>query len=198
MVVANTVAALSEISEMRGTNALNFNSNTVSKVIAAMNESTEWGQVFILDSLIHYSPADAREAESIIERVVPRLAHANASVVMSAVKVVVRFIDFLTSAESIRNWCKKLAPPLVSLISTEPEIQYVALKNINLIIQKRNNILDKEIKVFFCKFNDPIYVKLEKLEIMMKLVDNKNIDIVLAELKEYSTGVDVDFVRKAI
>lgn len=123
-----------------------------------------------------YTPADAREAESIIERVVPRLAHANPSVVLSAVKVVIKFIDYLTSAESIRNWCKKLAPPMVSLMSTEPEIQYVALKNINLIIQKRCNILEKEVKVFFCKYNDPIYVKMEKLEIMMKLVDNKNID----------------------
>jgi len=35
---------------------------------------------------------------------------------------VIKFIDYLSSAESIRNWCKKLAPPLVSLMSTEPEI----------------------------------------------------------------------------
>ena len=122
MVVANTVAALVEISEIRGSSALSFNSNTVGKVIAAMNESTEWGQVFILDALVTYTPADAREAESIVERVVPRLAHANPAVVLSAVKVVIKFIDYLSSAESIRNWCKKLAPPLVSLMSTEPEI----------------------------------------------------------------------------
>ena len=32
---------------------------------------------------------------------------------------------------------KKLAPPLVTLLSAEPEIQYVALRNINLVVQKR-------------------------------------------------------------
>lgn len=32
---------------------------------------------------------------------------------------------------------KKLAPPLVTLLSAEPELQYVALRNINLIVQKR-------------------------------------------------------------
>lgn len=32
---------------------------------------------------------------------------------------------------------KKLSPPLVTLLSAEPEIQYVALRNINLIVQKR-------------------------------------------------------------
>lgn len=46
-----------------------------------------WGQVFILDSISTYEPTDEREAQSIIERVTPRLAHANASVVLSSVKV---------------------------------------------------------------------------------------------------------------
>ncbi len=32
---------------------------------------------------------------------------------------------------------KKLSPPLVTLLSAEPEIQYVALRNINLIVQKK-------------------------------------------------------------
>ena len=51
-------------------------------------------------------------------------------------------------------------------------------------------------QVFFCKYNDPIYVKMEKLEIMIKLASDKNIDQVLLEFKEYATEVDVDFVRK--
>lgn len=46
-----------------------------------------WGQVFILDALSKYKAADAREAENIVERVTPRLQHANCAVVLSAVKV---------------------------------------------------------------------------------------------------------------
>ena len=41
-------------------------------------------------------------------------------------------------------------------------------------------------KVFFCKYNDPIYVKMEKLEIMIMLASERNIDQVLLEFKEYS------------
>ena len=52
------------------------------------------------------------------------------------------------------------------------------------------------LQVFFCKYNDPIYVKMEKLEIMIKLASEKNIDQVLLEFKEYAQEVDVDFVRK--
>jgi vesicle coat complex subunit len=39
-------------------------------------------------------------------------------------------------------------------------------------------------KVFFVKYNDQIYVKLEKLDIMIRLTNGTNIAQVLAELKE--------------
>jgi AP-1 complex subunit beta-1 len=210
-VVANGVAALSEIAETSGRDVMKITTSVLQKLLAALNECTEWGQVFILDSLAKYQPTDGREAEGIIERVTPRLQHANSAVVMSAVKVILSYMEIMSAGggsgggaaaggdnDTIRNLTRKLAPPLVTLLNSEPEIQYVALRNINLIVQKRPNILENEIKVFFCKYNDPIYVKMEKLEIIIKLVSERNIDQVLLELKEYATEVDVDFVRKSV
>ena len=200
-VVANAVASLSEIADSSGKDIMMVNAAVLQKLLAALNECTEWGQVFILDSLSKYVPTDAREAEGIIERVSPRLQHANSAVVMSAVKVILKYMDEISSNpnhDTIRALCKKLAPPLVTLLNSEPEIQYVALRNINLIVQKRPEILQNEIKVFFCKYNDPIYVKMEKLEIIIRLVKEKTIDQVLLELKEYATEVDVEFVRRAL
>jgi len=199
-VVANGVAALSEIAETSGKDVMRINASVLQKLLAALNECTEWGQVFILDSLAKYTPADGREAEGIIERVTPRLQHANSAVVMSAVKVILSYMELMGSqnSDTIRALTRKLAPPLVTLLNSEPEVQYVALRNINLIVQKRPHILENEIKVFFAKYNDPIYVKMEKLEIIIKLVSEKNIEQVLLELKEYATEVDVDFVRKAV
>lgn len=201
MVVANAVAALSEINEasQSGQPLVEMNSATINKLLTALNECTEWGQVFILDSLANYSPKDEREAQSICERITPRLAHANAAVVLSAVKVLMKLLEMLSSdSDFCATLTKKLAPPLVTLLSSEPEVQYVALRNINLIVQKRPDILKHEMKVFFVKYNDPIYVKLEKLDIMIRLANQSNIAQVLSELKEYATEVDVDFVRKAV
>lgn len=224
MVVANAVAALSEINEASQSgqplvgklldiqliytlydlfNHVNIfsemNSATINKLLTALNECTEWGQVFILDSLANYQPKDEREAQSICERITPRLAHANAAVVLSAVKVLMKLLEMLSSdSDFCGALTKKLAPPLVTLLSSEPEVQYVALRNINLIVQKRPDILKHEMKVFFVKYNDPIYVKLEKLDIMIRLANQSNIAQVLSELKEYATEVDVDFVRKAV
>jgi AP-1 complex subunit beta-1 len=147
---------------------------------------------------LDYKPRNATEASDIIERVIPRLQHVNASVVLAAVKVLMIYIDMNVSAELTNTIVKKLAPPLVTLLSTEPEIQYVALRNINLILQKRPDILTEEIRVFFTKYNDPQCVKMEKLEVIVKLASESNIDQVLSELKEYANEVDVGFVRKAV
>jgi len=201
MVVANAVAALSEINESSPTGQpiIEMNTATINKLLTALNECTEWGQVFILDSLSNYNPTDDREAKSICERITPRLAHANAAVVLSAVKVLMKYMEMMgPDSDSISNLSKKLSPPLVTLLSSEPEVQYVALRNINLIIQKRAEILKHEMKVFFVKYNDPIYIKLEKLDIMIRLTSQANIAQVLSELKEYATEVDVDFVRKSV
>lgn len=54
------------------------------------------------------------------------------------------------------------------------------------------------LQVFFCKYNDPIYVKMEKLEIIIRLASDRNAEQVLLELKEYAQEVDVDFVRRAV
>uniref|UniRef100_A0A2P2I005 AP complex subunit beta n=1 Tax=Hirondellea gigas TaxID=1518452 RepID=A0A2P2I005_9CRUS len=201
MVVANAVAALNEINEASSTGAplMELTMPTINKLLTALNECTEWGQVFILDALSQYDPKDEREAQSICERIIPRLAHANAAVVLSAVKCLMKFMELMPAdSEFVKNLHKKLAPPLVTLLSSEAEVQYVALRNINLIVQKRPDLLKHEMKVFFVKYNDPIYVKLEKLDIMIRLASDANIVQVLSELKEYAAEVDVDFVRKAV
>ena len=73
----------------------------------------------------------------------------------------------------------------VTILSSGPEVQYVTLRNILLIIQRRPSVLKNDVKVFFCKYNDPIYVKLAKLEIMYRLARAENAREVLAELQEY-------------
>lgn len=74
---------------------------------------------------------------SICERITPRLAHANAAVVLSAVKCLMKFMELmLADSEFVKNLTKKLAPPLVTLLSSEPEVrgrQLKVYKNILLL-----------------------------------------------------------------
>ncbi|CAI9300012.1 unnamed protein product [Lactuca saligna] len=98
----------------------------------ALTFQERWVQVFILDVLSKYKAADAREVENIVERVTPRLQHANCVVVLSPVK---------------------------------KEIQYVSLRNINLIVQRRPTILAHEIK--------PPFIGGHRQKIQEKIVKDK-------------------------
>jgi len=54
------------------------------------------------------------------------------------VQVIMKLMEMMDqSSDFVSMLVKKLAPPLVTLLSAEPEIQYVALRNINLVVQKR-------------------------------------------------------------
>lgn len=117
-----------------------------------MPDCSEWGRVYILDFLADNMPARFKDVEETISRIIPNLAHNNAAVVLSAAKVIVKYMDHVTETEKIRSFCRKMAPPLISLMNNDPEIQYIAIRNINLIIQKRPYVIDKEIRVFFCNF----------------------------------------------
>lgn len=154
------MAALSEISETSQSAAAlsSLDTPTINKLLTALNECTEWGQVFILDSVAQYSPKDDREAQrcgrrgcmragavqlmlhvmwwcnvtavtchscqlcvthvtlpscSVGERVMPRLSHANAAVVLSAVKVLMKMTEHIPpDSPFLGTLNKKLAPPL--------------------------------------------------------------------------------------
>lgn len=50
-------------------------------------------------------------------------------------------------------------------------------------------ILKGEMKAFFVQYNDPVYVQVEKIESMIMLASNDNIDVVLGELTETTEKV---------
>ena len=145
-----------------------------------------------------YVPQESGEALLLAERIAPRLSHSNSAVVLTCIRVILYLMNYIADQKQISALCRKLSPPLVTLLAKGPEVQYLALRNALLILQRRPEVLRNDIRVFFCKYNDPIYVKVTKLELIFMLANEKNIDEVLTELREYATEIDVHFVRKAV
>lgn len=199
MTVANAVAALAEIADSSGDpSVIGLSPSSVPRFLAALSECTEWGQVFILDAIATYRPADAEEADAMVERVVPRLQHSNAAVVLSAVRLIVALMPLLDVQEKRDFLSKKMSPPLLSLLSAPPELQFVALRNIALLAVAHADMFNADVKMFFASYSDPLYVKVEKLDILVRLSNASNAEVILAELREYADEVDVAFVRRAV
>lgn len=111
MVVANAVTALSDIHEatesvkasgsttpdgdddaapsstIPSATLFIIDNATLSKLLVALNECSEWGRIAILNALSRYKASDEKESEHICERVMPQFQHANGAVVLGAVKV---------------------------------------------------------------------------------------------------------------
>lgn len=60
-------------------------------------------------------PQEPGDAEMLAERIAPRLQHANSAVVLTAVKVIVYLMNYMSREEDIQSMCKKLSPPLGKL-----------------------------------------------------------------------------------
>lgn len=205
MVVSNVVAALADIQELvPDLEALKLNDEIFVRLTGILSDCTEWGQVFIMDTLSDYEGNSESDVEKLIETVVPKLQHANQAVMISAVNLLVRqglHSKVLDENHQLRTVIlRKLSSPLISILSppNAPEIQYAALRNVNLLVQAYPKIFGSEMGVFFCSYSDPQYVKLEKLEIIGRIVDDASIDRILPELSEYAKDVDSEIVKKAI
>ena len=146
--------------------------------------TNRWAQTYILEAMMNYVPQDTTEAQILSERIVPRLSHSNSAVVLTCIRVLLYLFNYIADRRVVDGLCQKLSPPLVTLLSKGPEIQYLALRNALLILQRHPEVLQNDIRVFFCKYNDPIYVKVTKLELIFMLADEHNIMEVLAELRE--------------
>eukprot|EP00834_Sanchytrium_tribonematis_P006317 NODE_455_length_7230_cov_0.733277.p1 type:complete len:871 gc:universal NODE_455_length_7230_cov_0.733277:3698-1086(-) len=209
MVIANAIASLHEMrSKSKAKNIevvnLNINSQALSKLLNALNECTEWGQIVIMESLCDYHTiANTEEATIISEKVSARLQHQNPSVVLTAIRLIIISLLFLqkdtSQKEFTDNMLKKLKGPLVTLLSTNvPELIFSFLRNMHVIVEQFPTLLNGDLRPFFVKYNDPPYVKLEKLSLLRKLANDESIESVLTELKEYASEVDIEFVGEAI
>ena len=200
MVLSNAVAALSSIARRAGTSAesqqvFRVDRSLLSRLLIALNECNEWGQVVLLEAVARYVPGDAREAQVILERVLPRLQHANSAVVLAAARVV-RNVAASSPAVSSR----KVLPAVLSLVSTRqpPEVVYVALRTLNAMAQLDRGSLPGHFRAFFCDFDDPPYLKQEKLEMLVLAAAAENYERVLPELMAYANEVDVELACTAV
>ena len=183
-VVASALASLVDIWERSATIKLTIDYANASKIVQILPDCSEWGQTYILEALMSYVPQDTSDAAILADRIAPRLSHSNSAVVLTSIRVILYLMNYIADEKQIGSLCRKLSPPLVTLLAKGSEVQYLALRNALLILQRRPDVLRGEIRVFFCKYNDPIYVKVTKLELIFMLATEQNIVEVLTELRE--------------
>lgn len=197
MVISNAAAAIMEINSKRSTPIYKFTATNISTFSNAIQSSSEWCQAILLDAISKYEPSDSDEAASMIDRLTPFLKHSNPAVVIGSFKCIFVMMDY--DERLPQDLFVNILPPMLTLASTgEPEIQYIVFRTLTLFVKKYPSSLQNEIRLFFIKYNDPSYIKMQKLDIITANCTVRNAQLVLEEFNEYCNEVDVKFVKKTI
>ena len=122
----------------------------------------------MLKILLEYDTDDMEEVENILDSMLSRLTHINPAIVFYASKVILQFSNKLKDQTLYRGVLRKLSAPLTSLMSSSNEMIYLLLKNFQILSQEYN-IIFEDPKVFFLNFNEPMYIKTEKLKLLSSL-----------------------------
>ncbi|ODV62443.1 Apl1p [Ascoidea rubescens DSM 1968] len=199
IVVSSALAALNDITEHSTTLQLTIDKAHAFSLMKNLSKCNEWSQVNILNSILSFTPQSSSDAINLIENIIPVLQHENTSIVLNGIKAIVYLSNYVKSPQdTVPTLPKKIGNSLVFLLTKPPELQFLILRNVILLLLSKPSLISLDVTMFFCKFNDPIYVKDTKLEIIYLLANLENLQIVLRELEEYATEIDTQMARKAI
>uniref|UniRef100_UPI00358E8B27 AP-3 complex subunit beta-2 n=1 Tax=Myxine glutinosa TaxID=7769 RepID=UPI00358E8B27 len=91
-----------------------------------------------------------------------------------------------------------IAKPLVRLLRSHREVQYVVLHNIATMSIKRRGMFEPYLKSFYIRSTDPTLIKTLKLEILTNLGSETSMSTILREFQTYVRSQDKTFVAATI
>lgn len=198
-VVLAALAVLDYIMEHSPALRLTMDKESVVNLFSLLPKADGFSQAYILNSFLSYVPSTSEDAHLLLEKTIPYLQHESTPVVVNCLKVIVYLANYVRAPhEAIPTLLKRLGNSLISLLSKPAEIQFLVLRNVILLLLSKPNLVRLDVTMFFCQFQDPIYIKDTKLEIIYLLANSNNLTTVLRELEEYATEVDQQMARKAI
>ncbi|KAI0225471.1 AP-3 complex subunit beta [Massospora cicadina] len=125
----------------------------------------------------------------LLKSVAPLLLSQNSGVVLSTATLI-----FHTSPDAT-----SIGKPLVRLLRSHREIQYVVLTNISVMAESKPvTFFSPFLSAFYVRTGDPKMVRDLKLDIAATVVTPATLDKLLRELTSYSQAPDEDLARAAI
>ncbi|OIR58701.1 MAG: AP-1 complex subunit beta-1 [Amphiamblys sp. WSBS2006] len=157
-------------------------------LVSSLDRHSEWGQIEILDLASLHGECFS-EKEALCRKVAPHLKRENPAVVLSASKLLAALS---TSDEVLSSVWRGLQ---CGLHSPYAEIQFAFLRSVPSLLEKG---VPKDICSFFCKYNDALFIKKEKLGVISEFAGESELCAVVEELAGYTQEVDMVFVRMAL
>ncbi|ELP89425.1 AP-1 complex subunit beta-1, putative [Entamoeba invadens IP1] len=194
-------AILSVASEIPALSRMVQTEQVATKVVHLLEGSNDWDQSVFLKYFNEYKPHSKREAEMIVQTVFDKCSVVNEGIVIDTLKLVLRFKDFLdpqTLEEDyviLANIILKVNAKLTS--QKQHEMLYILYRNIKHFITLKKELFSSQISCFYIMYEDPIFLRTEKIEILLLLVEESTVKDLLDELSESATA-SLDFAPRLL
>ncbi|XP_018102071.1 AP-4 complex subunit beta-1 isoform X2 [Xenopus laevis] len=195
IVLVNCLRALEEI--LKGEGGVVINKPIAHHLLNRMAELDQWGQSEVLGFLLRYNPRTEEELFDILNLLDNFLKSNHTSVVMGATKLfLVLAVEFSSVQRDVLGRLK--GPLLTASASESKEMCFVALCHVREILSSMPGHFSSHYKKFFSSYNDPHYIKSQKMDILCELVNDENVNNILEELRICCTDVSVQLAQTAI
>ncbi|KAG9485546.1 hypothetical protein GDO78_008558, partial [Eleutherodactylus coqui] len=195
IVLVNCLRALEEILRKEG--GVVINKPIAHHLLNRIADLDQWGQSEVLTFLLRYKPRSEEEVFDILNIVDNYLKSTHVSVVMGATKL------FLVLAKAFPHvqsdvLIRLKAPLLAACTSESREMCFAALCHVREILRSLPGHFGNHYKKFFCSYNDPHYIKNQKIDILCELVNDENVHNILEELRVCCTDVSTQLAHTAV
>lgn len=186
VVVVNCLLALEEILKDEGGVVINY--KMVYHLLASMPKFTSWGQAYVLTLLNKYTIKSEKETFDILNILDTYLQESSYSVFMCTLQL---FFFYTRTMPHLKDMvlfrCKEMI--VSGLNSGNVELTYSLIVFIEKFLDDSKNVLSECYKSFFCRFKEPPYLKIRKIEVLPRLVTPQNFPEILEELRMYCSEV---------
>ncbi|XP_072034010.1 AP-4 complex subunit beta-1-like [Amphiura filiformis] len=195
IVVTNCLGALEELLADKG--GVVINQRLAHFLVNRLTNLTEWGQCFVLQTLLKYTPDNEDEVFDIMNVIDLYVKHTNSGVSMAAITLMIHLTQDLSSIG--QDVYRRIKGPLLILLSSEhPELVYSSLCHIQWVKRKMPKLFSKYYKKFYCRSKDPTYVKYKKIELLGEMIKEDTLPDIVEELSVCCTDISSQLAQQAI
>jgi len=202
-VVVNSIVTLNELRP-----DWEITPTMVQFLLGKLKEFNEWSQCIVIDTLYKYIPKDEDEVLDILNLLDDKLKQSNSALVLGIVRLFIKITEGYPVLEDIHNEVyERVKDPLITLVesSESNETAYTILCHIYLLMSRSPHLFEAEYRHFYCKYNDPIYIKTLKIKILGDIASNHTnalhyacIKEIVQELSEYIYEGNLSIMKQSI
>ena len=185
VVTVNCLTVLDEILGEEG--GVVINKNIAHFLLNRISDLTEWGLTIVLQLLTRYSPASDEECFDAMNIVDRYLSHANSMVVISTLRYLLHLVKNMPHLHA--DVSDRAHNHILHFLSSgNAELTCVLLNFLDCLLDINRDVFVKHHTLFLCKYNEPSYLRVKKIEMLPILTTENNAIEIIDELVMCASG----------